>query len=92
MATGTIHPEASAFGIGVVGNTLPVLADANSPTLTGFYSTESTTANTPTSMPCMILAVVRGTYRYQMLFDFYSNKRYERWTTDGTNWSAWAQI
>lgn len=85
----------AATGIGVFGNTMTQIADANAAVPTGVYSTNSSTANLPsdlaavTDRECMIFTVARGDFIYQQLYCINQKRtffRYHAWTS----WTPWA--
>jgi|GEM_PF-551913 len=87
------------FGLG--GSALPVISDCDTGvSATGFYRTNSSTANTPPSSNKwgMVLTTVAGTIAHQLWFSDGTNNLYDAervWARTGTiggAWSAWVQL
>ena len=102
MATGStwnVKAALDATGIGVYGNTMTQIADANDAVPTGFYSTNTSTVNLPSSLPGnsrqgMIMTIARGDYAYQQYVEFYQYNIYERYRKNNvwTNWNIASPI
>ena len=96
---GHVHPTDTSrapagYGIGEDIGTLTVVADANAIAKTGWYATDNNTSNLPASRNTAsgsIYATVRGSYHYQVYYDYYENRSYERYKNEA-GWSEWYRI
>ena len=74
-----VHPTDTSrapagYGLGVQLNTVTAITDANDATVTGWFCTTASTSNLPsnryTTSAGVLSAVVRGTYVYQVYYDY----------------------
>lgn len=85
----------AGYGLGVYLNTLPVVSDVDSISVTGWYVTDYTTQNLPSGLTGdspvgSIYCAARGAYKYLEFYDHATQSVYTRFS-NASGWGPWVK-